>query len=431
MSIFHFICKRTKTIQIKSGAGGFHESFSPWWRGLTSSVATEFRRLRHAYRPSKGQNRQVPISIRSLIFCLVCLSVSMGQTAEVIAAESNLDHKLSPLNDASAKPEFGVRNGSLIIAPIPFSDPMIDTGIALGAGYLFKIDEGSDPSMVGLGYLRSQNGSSAYGLTFNLALKDNRWSIGMTYIDADINYDLITALGTIPVSQQGKLIKSKLTYGITSDFHLGVSARYLESTIGSSNPIFPNLPTHIRLPNQFRTVGFGLLADYDRLDNKIYPTSGFNLSFSSTYNKPSGRFGDEYIKSILTYDKYFSLGENDVVAIRLTGCSAPGRVPFYDLCSIGGTDAFRGFNITQFLDNALVSSQVEYRKRLGKRLGVVAFGGIGGVGGGFDALNNVASAFGLGLRYRVSKKFPVDFAVDGSINDEQDSVLYISVGQRF
>ena len=56
------------------------------------------------------------------------------------------------------------------------------------------------------------------------------------------------------------------------------------------------------------------------------------------------------------------------VVIRLVGCSAPGRVPFYDLCSLGGTDAFRGFNITQVLDNALLSTQIEYRKRLGKRI---------------------------------------------------------------
>jgi len=117
--------------------------------------------------------------------------------------------------------------------------------------------------------------------------------------------------------------------------------------------------------------------------------------------------------------------------MRLVGCSAPGRVPFYDLCSLGGTDAFRGYNITQFLDNALVSAQVEYRKRLGKRIGVVAFGGVGAVGDAFDTLDDVGSAVGLGLRYRVSQKFPVDFAVDGSVSEGGDGLLYISVGQRF
>jgi outer membrane protein assembly factor BamA len=355
----------------------------------------------------------------------------MGPPTEVIAAESNLDHKMSPLTDASSNPNFGLRSGSLIVAPVPFSDPMIGNGLALGAGYFFKIDEGSDPSMLGVGYLRSDNGSEGYGLTFNLAFMDNRWSLGATYIGADIDYDLITSFGDVPINQTGELFKVKLMYGVTPDFHLGVSARYLESTIGSSDPNFPNLPSSIQLPNGFSATGIGLLADYSTVDDKIYPTSGFSLALSSTYNEPSGKFGEDYIKSILTYDTYFATSDTGVIAMRIVGCSAPGRVPFYDLCSLGGTDAFRGYNITQFLDNALLSTQVEYRKRLGNRIGIVAFGGVGAVGGAFDDLDDAGSAVGLGLRYRVSRTFPVDFAVDGSVSDEGDSLLYISVGQRF
>lgn len=399
--------------------------------GSCRSRVESCRGLLQSYRRGDPSDARAAMSLPVSSLWVICLCVLIGQPAQVMGAESNLDHKLAPLSSASSKPEFGLRSGSLIVAPVPFSDPMIDAGLALGAGYLFKIDEGSDTSMLGVGYLKSQNGSTGYGLTFNLAFKDNRWSVGATYIDADINYDLISRLGTLPIEQKGELIKLKLMYGITSELHLGVSARYLESNIRSSNPVFPNLPTNIRLPDGFSTVGFGIVADYARLDDKIYPTSGFNLAFSSTYNEPSNRFGDEYFKSILTYDKYISAGNDGVLALRLAGCSAPGRVPFYDLCSLGGTDSFRGFNITEFLDNALLSSQVEFRKRLGKRIGVVAFGGVGAVGGGFDDLDDVGSAVGLGLRYRVSKKFPVDFAVDGSINDEGEQLLYVSVGQRF
>ena len=260
---------------------------------------------------------------------------------------------------------------------------------------------------------------------------DNRWSLGATYIDADVDYDLITGLGTLPINQQGEVIKAKLMYGITEDFHVGITARYLESTIRSSDPIFPNLSPYPIARRIHHDRNVGLLADYSNVDSTIYPTSGFKLTFSSTYNEPSGRFGEDYIKSILTYDTYFSTSDTGVVAMRLVGCAAPGRVPFYDLCSLGGTDAFRGYNITQFLDNALVSAQVEYRKRLGKRFGVVAFGGVGAVGNGLDALDDVGSAVGLGLRYRVSRKFPVDFSVDGSLNEDGDRLLYIYVGQRF
>jgi outer membrane protein assembly factor BamA len=369
--------------------------------------------------------------MRAVTLWIVVLSALMAYPALAIGAESNLEHKMSPLSDASSRPEFGLRGGSLIVAPIPFSDPMIGAGLALGAGYLFKIDEGSPTSMLGLGYMRSENGSEGYGLTFKLNFLDDRWSIEATYLDADVDYDLITELGELPINQQGELVKAKLAYGITENFHLGVTARYLESTIWSTDPIFPNLPPSIRLPDGFTTSNVGLVADYSNVDSTIYPTSGLKLSISSTYNEPSNGFGENYVKSILIYDKYFAPSETGVVAMRLVGCSAPGRVPFYDLCSLGGSDAFRGYNITQFLDNALASAQVEYRKRLSERIGIVAFGGVGGVGGALDAIDDVGAAGGLGLRYRVSQKFPVDFSVDGSINEEGDGVLYISVGQRF
>ncbi|MFX0542453.1 BamA/TamA family outer membrane protein [Roseovarius sp. S4756] len=423
------LSSRFPTKEYLQSIGRSHGAGGP--RTVLSAGFSPFVRLRNAFRQGGLSQARAATFRRVVALWVICLHAIAGDPGPVVAAESNLDHKLSPLNKASSKPEFGLRSGSVIVAPVPFSDPMIDSGLAIGAGYLFNIDEGSDTSMLGIGYLGSQNGSTGYGLTFNLNFMENRWSIGATYIDADINYDLISRFGTLPIEQEGELIKLKLLYGITPEFHLGVSARYLESTIRSSDPIFPSLPTNIRLPDGFSSVGFGVVADYARLDEKIYPTSGFNLSFSGTYNKPSNRFGKEYFKSILTYDKYFTAGDDGVVAVRLAGCSAPGRVPFYDLCSLGGTDSFRGFNITEFLDNALLSSQVEYRKRLGKRIGVVAFGGVGAVGGGFNDLDDVGSAVGLGLRYRVSKKFPVDFAVDGSISDEGDSLLYISVGQRF
>lgn len=246
-----------------------------------------------------------------------------------------------------------------------------------------------------------------------------------------LDYDLISPLGTLAIQQSAELVTLKLMYGITPDIRIGLSGRYLETTIQSANALFPNLPVNFRPAGQITSVGYGVVAEYSKLDDALYPSDGFKLDFSGTYNEPSGTFAEDYFKSIMTYDHYRSRGTDSVVAFRLAGCSAPGRVPFYDLCSLGGTDAFRGFNITQFLDNALLSSQIEYRRRLGKRIGIVAFAGAGGVGNSFASLADFGSAAGLGLRYRVSKKFPVDFAVDGSVNDEGESFLYISVGQRF
>ena len=156
-----FTRKRATTPQIRVGANGCHAPRMPFWRRIVPSVALAFGMLRRAERHRKPIGRRTAAPIGSLTVCAICLFTMTGQPAKVIAAESNLEHKMSPLTNASSKPEFGLGSGSFIVAPIPFSDPMIDSGLALGAGYLFKVDDGSDPSLLGIGYLRSQNGSEA------------------------------------------------------------------------------------------------------------------------------------------------------------------------------------------------------------------------------------------------------------------------------
>ncbi|WP_298855722.1 hypothetical protein [uncultured Ruegeria sp.] len=112
---------------------------------------------------------------------------------------------------------------------------------------------------------------------------------------------------------------------------------------------------------------------------------------------------------------------------------ASDDTPFFDQCSLGATDAFRGFPVTQFLNLRSVSLQVEYRHRLTNRFGAVAFAGAGLTGDSFSNLSTggTHSAAGLGARYRVSKKFPVDLSVDWARNNDSEDQLYIYVGQRF
>ena len=122
-----------------------------------------------------------------------------------------------------------------------------------------------------------------------------------------------------------------------------------------------------------------------------------------------------------------------MIAARAVACHANQAAPFFDSCSLGTTDNFRGYVSTEFLDDALFSIQAEYRSGKAGRLGFVAFAGAGAVD------SDIAKAFGgkyraaagLGLRIRLSKSFPLDYAVDLSVNERGEDLLYISVGQRF
>ena len=130
---------------------------------------------------------------------------------------------------------------------------------------------------------------------------------------------------------------------------------------------------------------------------------------------------------------FHPLGDKGVLAARGALCGASDTTPFFDLCSLGGTDAMRGFPVTQFLDNRLASAQVEYRRVFAGRLGGVVFAGAGMVGADTEDLSvdDAHAAAGLGARIRLSRKFPVDFSIDASWNDEDEQLLYIYVGQRF
>jgi hypothetical protein len=347
----------------------------------------------------------------------------------VVSAPTLIDEQTKKINDATADQTYGFKNGSFMVVPIPFSNPTIGSGLMLGAGYLFNLDDGSKPSLIGLGALRSDNGSEAFGLVGNFALLDNRWLITSFVGTADLQYDLYTSLATVPINQDGTLARATLSYGVTPDLSFGGSLRYLKSSIGLSSPLLNEFARDLNL----ELIKVGAIMGWDRRDDAIYPTSGSNLFLEASYGASITGTSRSYQSAYATYDLYRSFGADTVLATRFATCAASEDTPFFDQCSLGTTDGFRGFSATQFLDTRLASVQLELRHRLTDRIGVAAFAGAGAVGPTFSDLdtNGVQSAGGIGFRYRVSRKYPVDFAVDGTINSLSERLLYIYVGQRF
>jgi hypothetical protein len=372
-------------------------------------------------------------SLSVLCLCLMFGLVLFGNHSTALAGTNEVESKTGVIDQSKAPPGYGFSNGSLIIAPIPFSNPTIGSGLALGAGYLFKTDEFSSPSLIGIGAMRSDNGSEAYGLSLGLSLDSNRWKLSSFIGEADLNYDLFTSVGELPIRQQGTIARFGLLYGVTPQLSFGGSVKYLNSKIGLRNTGGVPIPPPFDLALDIEVFTLGFITDWDRRDDTIYPTSGSNLHFEA--NNGIARFAgsQNYQKFILLYDVFRSIGASSVFAGRIASCAASRNTPFFEQCSLGGTDSFRGFSATEFLDRGLASLQIEYRHRLSQRIGITVFGGIGGVGSSFGQLfdNGAQSAFGVGGRYRVSKKFPVDFSVDYTINDQDTGLLYIYVGQRY
>ncbi|MCT8161528.1 BamA/TamA family outer membrane protein [Pseudoruegeria sp. SHC-113] len=346
-------------------------------------------------------------------------------------AQSSIpENTLSGITSAQTA-DFGIRSGSFVAAPIPLSNPTIGSGLVVVAGYLFDSDSESDTSFFGLGGIRTDNGTEGYALAGSFALSDNRWKFGFAAGAVDANYDLFVLGVPIPLNQTGELFQADLAYGISPDLSFGMHLRYIETDIALRTG--GALPTDILDDQALGIFTFGATVDYDTRDDTIFATSGSHVALRTSHGFMEGS-SREYTKATLLLDHYRPMPlEGDALAVRLAFCGASDSAPFYDSCGLGGVDGFRGYPSTQFIDDALVSAQFEYRGALSERFGYAIFGGVGAVGTTLSAAFNGEArvAGGIGLRGRISKQFPLDFAVDAAWNTEGEASTYVYIGQRF
>ena len=360
-------------------------------------------------------------------------SVTLLTATQALCGATTIENNIDTFDDAQNEEAVGFRAGSVIAVPIPFSDPTIGSGLTLGAGYLFNMDETSDPSLLGVAVLRSDNGSEAYGAAANFAFDNNRWQIKSLFAKANVNYDLFTSLGELPVRQDGRLARLEFSYGFTHDISAGFALRYLDTTVNPNGGVLDTIPAPFDRFLNMEIITPTLVASWDQRDDTLYPTTGSNLEVELSHSYTLQGLTGDYTKGFVNYTQYVTPMPKAVIAARVSACVASTETPFFDQCSIGGSDAFRGFPVTQFLAGRTISAQIEYRHQFTKRIGAVAFAGLGQAGDTFSNLHDGGShtAFGLGGRYRVSQQFPVDLSVDWSHNNLDENQLYIYVGQRF
>ncbi len=379
-------------------------------------------------------------STTSCVFQMLCLCVVVLVPSASLAVDPVL-HTVSTTRQAAAHSDAGIRNGNLIVAPIPFSNDTIGSGLTLGAGYLFK-NEGSRPSAVGLAYVRTSNGTSILGAAGNVVFENNRWSLGLGAVDGNINYDLpILGGAEVPLSQSVTGGGARLEYGFNDEFQVGFSLGYGQSKITIDSDTINNLPANLQPDLDIDLARLTIDVRYDNRNDTFYPTDGYFTSFDLSYAEVEddlfdGKIGlsdRNYLKGIAKANIYKGLTSTGVLAGSAVLCGTQREAPFFDSCGVGFVDGLRGFSSLGALEEWSLSAQIEFRQRLGKRIGVVAFAGAGAGGDGLDSLSfdNGGAALGAGVRYRLSKKFGLDYSVDYAVNDQGEGFLYLYLGNRF
>ena len=313
--------------------------------------------------------------------------------------------------------------GSFVIAPLPISSPALGSGIVPVLAYIFPLERGdkpSPPSVVGAAGLVTNNGTRAFVLASELYFKKNTYRATAAFARGNLNYDLYglgagTSQQKLPLNQTGQVVFGEFLRRLGWEFFLGPrffvgdSVISLRPTDLEAVPLPPDLGLHTAL----KAVGFRLLRD--TRPNRFYPTSGTLLDFTSDFF--SQGLGSKYsFQSYkFTFNKYWSLTKQQVLAFNGYACITGGQPPFYGNCIYGTNNKLRGHIAGRYLDRYMATTQLEYRLTLPMRFGVVAFGGLGGVVSGGNQpfrTKNFLPSGGGGARFELSKKYHVNLRVD-------------------
>ena len=136
---------------------------------------------------------------------------------------------------------------------------------------------------------------------------------------------------------------------------------------------------------------------------------------------------DEYQ---LHYSRYHSLDDKNVLAWEADGTFTQGAVPWSMMPLLGSNQRMRGYYEGRYRDKNVVSGQLEYRRKLDWRLGVVGWLGAGTMGPSFSALDDGRLLPSAGVGYRFEFKTRVNVRLDYGIG-KGSSGFYFQVGEAF
>ncbi len=333
----------------------------------------------------------------------------------------------TPEDAATATPGPPVKKpkrGSLIIAPIPIFSPALGSGLVLGVGYVFKLkmeDNASPPSSIGLAGAFTRNGSRGGAIGAHLYFAENKYQTKFAIAKGRVNYDFY-GVGRIPgreataveIRQSGSIFFGEFMRNLGKKVFVGPRYQYRKLTASLGGAVTPGgfVIPDIDLRSTTAAIGFHVLRE--TTDNSFYPTRGSVISFTGDFfAKPLGS-NRTYQTYKAFYNGYYSIGAKQVIAYRGMACSASETAPFFDICLYGTNSDLRGYTAGQYQNNRMFATQVEYRRELPMRLGIVGFAGVGGVAkrwGDFRG-DQLLPAAGIGLRFKLDKANHINYRVD-------------------
>ena len=330
---------------------------------------------------------------------------------------------------------------SFVVAPLPISSPAVGSGIVPVLAYIFPVsasDKTSPASVLGAVGLVTDNGSRAIALGGEVYFKQNSYHTTAIYARGNLNYNLY-GLGSgdsqpkLPIKQTGQLVFGELLRRTWWKLFLGPRFLWGSSliTVKPNNLGMVPLPSDLGLDTNLAAVGFRL--NRDTRPNRFYPTDGTVVDFTADFFAQGLGSKYSFQSYKFTFNGYWGLTQNQVLASGSFACFTEGEPPFYGNCIYGTDSQLRGYTAGRYLDRYMFGTQLEYRLALPKRFGLVGFGGLGEVVPGGNQpfrTKNFLPSGGGGFRFELSKKYHVNLRVDFA-QGKDSHTWSVGVGEAF
>lgn len=176
--------------------------------------------------------------------------------------------------------------------------------------------------------------------------------------------------------------------------------------------------------------GVGFSFNYDTRDFVPNPHSGQMASIRYTRYTPNLGSDTQFDEYELRYSTYHSLDDKNIIAWEIDGHFTQGDVPWNMLPNLGNSHRMRGYYEGRYRDRNAISSQLEYRRQLNWRHGIVAWVGGGTMGPQFSELIQQHWLPSAGIGYRFEFKPRMNVRLDYGVGKDS-SGFYFQVGEAF
>lgn len=164
------------------------------------------------------------------------------------------------------------------------------------------------------------------------------------------------------------------------------------------------------LHHRYTATGLGVLVEYDSRDFIPNPYRGVYLSLHETwFPRALGDCGKGLLRTTVTVDGYQQVWNGGILAADLYGEFNSSGTPWPMLARPGGMWRLRGYYQGRYVDNNMITFQVELRQRIWRRIGCTVWGGAGNVFPRFDRFDwgQTLPNYGIGFRWELKKRVNV------------------------